>query len=351
VQPMPSIEHNGLVDMFRENPPLAPHLLEMLFHLDVPRHASVGVVESALDQLIPVEFRADLVLELRDEKGKVVLSIILENQLNEDQDKKFAWAVYLAVERSRKRCPALVLVVATDTKVATWATENIDLGLGLSKVQPLVLGPPVVPEVTDPAVAMKEPELAVLSAATHGNGPDGWPVLEAALIALSAPGRLDLEHRAVYFWIIYNALREPMRAAVEKWIMERHTEGKATFPPFAQQLVDRGKLEGIREGKLEGIREGKLEGIREGKLEGIREGKLEGIREGKLEGIREGKLEGTREGRLEGTREALLRLMARAGIALTEDERARIEACTDAASLDRWLDNILGAKTAADVLR
>ena len=77
---MPTLEHNGLVDMFRENPPLAPHFLEILFHVDVPRYASVGVVESALDQLVPVEFRADLVLELRDEAGHVVLSIILEVQ-------------------------------------------------------------------------------------------------------------------------------------------------------------------------------------------------------------------------------------------------------------------------------
>ena len=30
--------------------------------------------------------------------------------------------------------------------------------------------------------------------------------------------------------------------------MERQTEGKATpFPPFAQKLIERGKLEGLRE--------------------------------------------------------------------------------------------------------
>jgi hypothetical protein len=37
-------------------------------------------------------------------------------------------------------------------------------------------------------------------------------------------------------------------------------------------------------------------------------------------------------------------------IRLTEDELARIRACTDAALLDRWVENVLGAKTAADVL-
>ena len=84
--------------------------------------------------------------------------------------------------------------------------------------------------------------------------------------------------------------------------MERQTEGKALFPPFAERLIERG----AQEGKLEGFREGK--------------------------------------------RETLLRLLTRAGIALTEDERARIRGCADPALLDRWVDNVLGAKTAVDVL-
>ncbi|WP_438000132.1 hypothetical protein WMF26_09910 [Sorangium sp. So ce185] len=96
--------------------------------------------------------------------------------------------------------------------------------------------------------------------------------------------------------------------------MERQIEGEATFPPFVQKLIDRG------------------------------------MREGDLKGMREGKLEGIREGELKGKRDTLLRLLARAGMALTEDEGARIQACTDVATLDRWIDNVLGAKTAAEVL-
>jgi len=34
--------------------------------------------------------------------------------------------------------------------------------------------------------------------------------------------------------------------------MERQVEGKAVFPPFAQQLIDRGMREGMREGELSG---------------------------------------------------------------------------------------------------
>jgi hypothetical protein len=57
---VPTLEHNGFVEMSRENPALAPHLLALLFHVTLPPYAAVKVVESSLDQLIPVEFRADL---------------------------------------------------------------------------------------------------------------------------------------------------------------------------------------------------------------------------------------------------------------------------------------------------
>ncbi|AUX45060.1 hypothetical protein SOCE26_065410 [Sorangium cellulosum] len=304
---MPTLEHNAFVEMFRQTPELAPHFLVTLFHVDVPRHASVAVVESSLDQLIPVEFRADLVLELRDANGTLVLAIIVEVQREEDPDKKFSWPVYVTVVRARKRCGTVVLVVAPGADVAAWAAENIDVGLGFGNLKPLVLGPAVVPEITDPAEAVQETELAVLSAVAHGNGPNGLAVVQAVLVAL---GRLDQEHAAVYFQIIWNGLREPMRRALEALVMERQIEGEATLPSFVQKLIDRGKLEGMREGKIEGMREGKIE----------------------------------------GKRETLLRLLARAGIALTDHESARIQACSDIATLDRWVDNVLGAKTAAEVL-
>ena len=113
-----------------------------------------------------------------------------------------------------------------------------------------------------------------------------------------------------------------MRRALEALVIEQQSEDKATFPPFMQDLINRGK----HDGRLEGLRDGKLEGLRDGKLEGLRDGELKGLRD------------------------ALLRLMARAGLPLTDTDRARIQACDDVATLDRWVENVLGAKTTADVL-
>ncbi len=103
-----------------------------------------------------------------------------------------------------------------------------------------------------------------------------------------------------------------------------------------QRVID--EIQQVRELAHAKWAEGRESGLAEGKLDGLREGKLDGLREGKLDGLREGK------------RETLLRLLARAGIALTEAERARIQACADAATLDLWIDNVFGAKSVGDVL-
>ena len=300
---MPTLEHNAIVEMFRENPELAPHFLALLFHVNAPPHASVEVVESSLDQMIPVEFRADLVIELRDAEGARVLAIVLEVQRDEDPDKKYSWPVYVTVVRAKKRCDTLVLVIAPDAAVATWAAENIDLGLGQGNIKPLVVGPAVVPQVTDPAEAEKETELAILSAVAHGNGPNGLAVVTAALSAL---WRLDQEHAAVYFQIIFNALREPMQRALEALVMERQVEGKAVFPPFAQQLIDRGKLEGEVNGEL--------------------------------------------RGRAAEAARAVLTVLRVRGIAVPDAAREHILAQKDPERMERWLEKAAVAASIADVI-
>jgi predicted transposase/invertase (TIGR01784 family) len=60
--------------------------------------------------------------------------------------------------------------------------------------------------------------------------------------------------------------------------------------------------------------------------------------------------EGHRSGVADGKRAVLLRLIARRGLTLTEEERTRIMACTDEETLDRWFDNTLVASSAAEAL-
>ncbi|EYF07905.1 hypothetical protein [Chondromyces apiculatus] len=330
---MPSLEHNALVQLFRDRPTLVPRLLAELLGMEIPEGAAVSVVEAGLDQLLPIEYRADLVVEVRAPDGALVLAVVVEVQLAEDAGKKYSWPVYATVLRARKRCPAIVLVVTPYENVASWAAMPIALGVthGDGIVRPRVLGPAQLPRITDSAVAACAPELGVLSALAHGNGPEGLDVIMAALMGLE---RLDEERAGVYFHVVYGALRGPVRRALEALLMNRVDLSQIPTPPFLQGLVERRRVEWLREGKTEGLREGKAEGLREGKAEGLREGKAEGLREGRAEGLRE----------------ALMEFCARTGVTLTAPARERIAACSDADMLKRWIDNALTARTAEDLL-
>ena len=94
----------------------------------------------------------------------------------------------------------------------------------------------------------REIELAMLSAVAHGNGPNGVVVVRAALFALD---RLDREHAAVYVQILWNGLRAPMQRALDAMVMERQTDGGTKYPPFMQKIFERAR----REGELNGLRE------------------------------------------------------------------------------------------------
>jgi predicted transposase/invertase (TIGR01784 family) len=59
--------------------------------------------------------------------------------------------------------------------------------------------------------------------------------------------------------------------------------------------------------------------------------------------------EGHKSGLAEGKRAALLRLLARRGIALTEEDQRQVSLCVDLARLDQWFDSALTASTAAEV--
>lgn len=56
------------------------------------------------------------------------------------------------------------------------------------------------------------------------------------------------------------------------------------------------------------------------------------------------------ETRLTDARSALRRVLARRKLALSADEEARIDACTDVATLSRWLDQAIDAKSAPEAL-
>jgi hypothetical protein len=64
----------------------------------------------------------------------------------------------------------------------------------------------------------------------------------------------------------------------------------------------------------------------------------------------EGRVEGQLEGQLAALRAALRRVLIRRQLAPSKDDDARIDACTDPATLERWLDQAIAAASIADAL-
>ena len=62
------------------------------------------------------------------------------------------------------------------------------------------------------------------------------------------------------------------------------------------------------------------------------------------------KEEGILEGELTKARAALRRVLTRRQLMPSKDDDARIEACTDVATLDRWLDQAVTATSIAEAL-
>lgn len=60
--------------------------------------------------------------------------------------------------------------------------------------------------------------------------------------------------------------------------------------------------------------------------------------------------EGRVEGGLLAARSSLRRVLSRRQLTLSKDDDARIDACTDLATLERWLDQAITAFSASDVL-
>jgi predicted transposase/invertase (TIGR01784 family) len=143
------------------------------------------------------------------------------------------------------------------------------------------------------------------------------------------------------------------RTLIDRWAyFFREAKNLSVVPPALSEEPFRGALEVARTATFssdewEAYERAKMaEQDARGALTVARQ---EGLAEGHRSGLAEGHRSGLAEGLLDGKRAALLRVLARANLALTGDERARIDACADAATLDRWFDNALGAKTAADV--
>ncbi|KFE68652.1 hypothetical protein [Hyalangium minutum] len=294
---MASMQHEGLLLLFRNRPTLAPELLRDALGLKLPAWTEARVESAELTEVVPTEYRADLVVLLLE--GKPIFAIVVEVQLSRDEDKRKTWPLYLTSLRSRVGCPTALLVVAPDASVARWCAQPIELGHPGFTLHPLVAGPGAIPVVTNEQEACQDPELAVLSAMAHGREEVGMAVAQTVMNAL---GDLDTERVRLYVDLAMSSLSEAARGALEALMQSGKYEYQSEF---ARKYVAQGREEGLREG--------------------------------------------LQQGRYEGERAALLEVLNARGLQVDETTLHRIMGCSDLAQLKSWLRKAATAQSTQEL--
>jgi hypothetical protein len=292
-----------VIALVRDRPAFAASLLRDLLNVEVPHFTEARLTEATLNQLIAVEYHADAVVLFVDNKNRPVLGTIFEVQLHANARKQFTWPLYAVAARARYECPFIVTVVTASAAIASWAGQPIDLG-GRNVFRPHVIGPEGIPQVTDHELALREPQLAVLSVLAHGAGDVGTAV-SIGRAAIHAVLPLPDEQRLLYSILIEQALSEAARKA-----LEMDTQIEKFFSEAHRRSYDRGKADGEAAGEAKGEAKGKAE----------------------------------------GKAEALLMFLRRREMAITSEQHHRILTCSDLATLDRWLDRAFSVASVDELL-
>jgi hypothetical protein len=285
----PSRRHESLAGLFRSRPELAGEVLDW-WQLPLPAYQQVRLASGQFT--IEVSERwADAVLTFHDEDGLAVLAVVVEVQLSENSKKFASWPLYVHALHARLGCPVVLLVVCPDPKVAAWAARTMDAGFELVTARALVLGPDVVPVLTDPDAVGQHPELAVLSAITHVGHPEHDQIVQALVDGLS---KIEHARAAGYAGIVLEVMPTAGRAYLERLMATPTYE-------YQSDLLRRWIAEGEAKGEAK------------------------------------------------GRAEALLAILSTRGIRVPDNIHTRITACADLDQLDTWIRQAITATTSHDL--
>lgn len=312
---MPSIEHETVVEILLKHPATTVALLNRVLRTPLPPHASIEARPSSSGQLLPTEFSADGILELKDEQGEPLVEIIVEVQLQIDEDKPYSWLAYLANRRAKSRKRVVLAIVTWDKTVARWARKPIELDFGQGVLTFPVIDSNVIPKITELTQAKEDPYLAVLSALAHGHddSQESAGIAYTTLVALlHLPNKeMDSESAQAYLLTIWRGL-----GALAKKIVEQRLMQSGVLKNLLQEITPQEKhiLQRLKEvtGRWQA----------------------------------ESKAEGKAEGTVLALRWTLLDAVELRKIPISSEERARIETCNDEALLRTWVHNAFTASTA-----
>jgi hypothetical protein len=315
---MPTIHHDGPIDVIRSNPDMTADLVRLVTPIEFPPQDRLRIELGANDasNVVPDEFRADMVTVIRDrDTGDPFLLVVIESQGRQDDEKDFAWPAYLANLRAAHRCKAAVLIVICwDAAEAQKCRQVIRMGHPDFVLVPIVIGPQDGQDLVtgDPWLTLLAGSIGGIDLAADSGG-------KSVMDAIPATGADSTVQRKL-LTIILGVASDVARARLEALIMK--TEGYRTF---LDDMEDRAEARGEQRGEARGEARGEIRG--------------------EIRGEARGEVRGEARGRAE----ALLKLLASRGVTLTEGQRDQVASCPDPERLSRWFDRALVVSSAGEV--
>ena len=291
-----TLEHEAPLELLERFPELLPLLLREQLGRPVPLGARLRPVSANHTITVAQELRSDsaVVLEVAPDQPPVCAAVV-ESQRSIDPDKWFAWPCYLSDLHRKYRCPTYLIVFALGEDAAAigaWARQPIATFQPGSGFAPLVLGPPELPAPATVEAAKADLARAALGALLHLSDPDGALAAYRTLRAVYELHGLDM---LVWLYYLVRGIARPERfVEIERLIM---LNAQTRFVP---------KTAFEREQYAKAKADGKVE--------------------------------------------AVLAVLTARRLPVSEDQRRRLLACSDAATLDRLIARAVSVASTAELV-
>lgn len=250
--------------------------------MKVPPYQRVEMLSENLTAVTPAEFQADGVVAYyaTPDAERPAFAVVFEAQRKPDLEKRLSWPVYVATTHARHDCPTMLIVWCESRAVARWAAEPISTGDPGLKLTPVAVGPDQIPVLGKGPYADRFPELMFLSAVAHQNGKHRGKVLDGFLSVIDLFENSEAKK--------YTATIAALATATTRSLLEDMMTVDLTWSEWAELVLPKTTAKNRAEGKAE------------------------------------------------GKAESLFVILGARGIAVPDDVRERIAACTDPAQLDTW---------------
>jgi hypothetical protein len=294
---MPSINHDGPIDVIRNNPDMAADLVRLVTPLLIPAQDSLRVDLGSTDasNVVPDEFKADMVTVVRDRAtGQPLLLVVIEPQGRKDKEKRFSWPAYLANLRAAHECDSAVLIVICwDQAEAEKCREAIPMGHPGFILVPVVIGPRDGRDLNGAS-----PWLSVLAGSMGGIDLATDAGRRTVLDAIRETHSSTPVTRTLTAIILGVAPDDAARSALEALMVTKE---------YKNDFFDRAEALGEARGEARGKAAGKAE--------------------------------------------VLIKILDARAIGLTGEQRDLVVSCTDPGQLDAWVDRALAATSVDDVFK